>query len=830
MNDSAIFRTQARSLRYALAIFLAAMCAFSPLLSPAMGQDTALATAAPDQTATTPTAIPISDIVTQAEEASATLRNIEADLTSNTTIAVVEEQLPTLAREIDARLKEVPQILQARPSLETLREIEADWAALNENIPGWKRSFQTRAARLEKDIERLAALDATWQQTLESARNSEVPQELLQRVEATIAAIRQTRAQVEGRRSQILMLQSRVSEQEARLTETIASIREARGETISRLFVRDSPPIWSAGIRSSTAGDLVREGQDSLSTQRAALREYAARQTDRFILHALIIILLIAAIYLARRRVRPWVEAEPSLKPAATVFNLPITTAVLLSILVSAWIYPQAPRALNAILGAAALVPTILLLLRLCERELFPILNALVIFYFTDRLRGLAVSLPLMSRLLFLAEMLGGILFLVWLIKSSRLAKAQKEDRRSKIILSAARIGLIVFAVVLAANVLGYLSLARIIGNATLNSAYIAVVIYAALLIAYSLAMFALRVRPLRLLGMVRTHQELLLQRAQFALRWAAIIIWAILTLDLLAIREPIFAGARRVLTAELAVGAIHISPGDVLVFALTVWLAFLLSRFLRFALEEEVYTRVALARGIPYAVSTMLHYAVLLAGFFFAIAAMGINLDRFAILAGAFGVGIGFGLQNIVNNFVSGLILLFERPVKVGDVIQLGQQGGELKRIGLRASVLRTWEGSEVIVPNGGLISEEVINWTLSDQQRRMEIPVGVAYGTDPEQVLEILMGVAASHAEVMEEPGPQALFVGFGDNSLDFILRAWTNHFDRWMVIRSELLVAMNAALREADISIPFPQRDLHIQSVNKEVRKAIETMNDE
>jgi potassium efflux system protein len=246
---------------------------------------------------------------------------------------------------------------------------------------------------------------------------------------------------------------------------------------------------------------------------------------------------------------------------------------------------------------------------------------------------------------------------------------------------------------------------------------------------------------------------------------------------------------------------------------------AFLLSRFLRFILEEDVYPRANLARGVPYAVSTMLHYAILLVGFLFAVAAMGIDMTKFTILAGAFGVGLGFGLQNIVNNFVSGLILLFERPVNVGDMVQVGEREGVLRRIGMRASVIRTLEGSEVIVPNGQLISEEVLNWTLSDQQRRLEIPVGVAYGTDPERVIELLTEVGSKHPDIMREPPPDTLFVGFGESALNFQLRAWTNRFEKWVVIRSELTIGVNAALRDAGISIPFPQRDLHIQNIAPE-----------
>ena len=180
-------------------------------------------------------------------------------------------------------------------------------------------------------------------------------------------------------------------------------------------------------------------------------------------------------------------------------------------------------------------------------------------------------------------------------------------------------------------------------------------------------------------------------------------------------------------------IGAVTISLGNLLAFGVTVWASFLLARFLRFLLDEEVYPRARLQRGMPYAISTLTRYVVLFLGFLLAIAATGIDLDRIALLAGALGVGIGFGLQNVVNNFVSGLILLFERPVQLGDTVQLGDLWGEVRRIGIRSSLVRTFDGAEVIVPNGDLISQQVTNWTLSDRNRRVEVKVGVAYGSSP-------------------------------------------------------------------------------------------------
>jgi small-conductance mechanosensitive channel len=260
----------------------------------------------------------------------------------------------------------------------------------------------------------------------------------------------------------------------------------------------------------------------------------------------------------------------------------------------------------------------------------------------------------------------------------------------------------------------------------------------------------------------------------------------------------------------------VSLSLGEVLGFAGTLLAAALLSTALRALLERGVFPRLQLRRGIAQAISTTLHYAALLLGFILALGAAGVDLSRFTLLAGAFGVGLGFGLQNVVSNFVSGLILLYERPIQVGDSVEVAGVQGEVRRIGIRSSTLRTGEGAEVIVPNARLIENQVINWTLSDQERRIELRVGVAYGSEPRRVLEILLDVARAHPEVMVEPPPQALFLGFGESSLDFQLLAWTSNFAGSARIKSELGLGMHDALGSSGIEIPFPQRDLHLRSV--------------
>jgi small-conductance mechanosensitive channel len=247
------------------------------------------------------------------------------------------------------------------------------------------------------------------------------------------------------------------------------------------------------------------------------------------------------------------------------------------------------------------------------------------------------------------------------------------------------------------------------------------------------------------------------------------------------------------------------------------------LSRFIRFILDEDVLPRFKLRRGVAGAISIMIRYVLISFGIVIAFAAAGIELSQFALMAGALGVGIGFGLQSVVNNFISGLILIFERPIQRGDTIQLIDLVGKVKRIGIRSSTIRTFDGAEVIVPNGNLVSAEVINWTLSDKQRRVEVRVGVAYGTDPKKVLGILLEVAGSHDDVLEDPGPTTFFEAFGDSSLNFLLRFWTADFDNWRKIQSDITVGLDEALKKAGITIPFPQRDLHVRSIEAPLKKA-------
>jgi small-conductance mechanosensitive channel len=423
---------------------------------------------------------------------------------------------------------------------------------------------------------------------------------------------------------------------------------------------------------------------------------------------------------------------------------------------------------------------------------------------------------PVVEQALLVLEMLIGLAVLRFALTRGRLrlpAESSAETGR----LPAWRIGfaliMLALAVALVAGAFGYMRLARLLASGILGSGALALILYASRRVLLGMAAFLLRVWPLRLLNLVREHQDLLERRVALVLTWLASIGWLIRTLDYVGLLQPARDFAHTVLTTELGRGSIRISVGSLLEFIVTVWIAYLFSAFLRFVLREDVYPHTHLTRGISYAISSLLNYVIIALGFLLALGVLGLDLTKMTILVSAFGVGIGFGLQSVVNNFVSGLILLFERPIHVGDIVEVGDLSGEVARIGIRASTVRTWQGAEIIVPNAQLVTERVTNWTLSDRTRRIDLRVGVDYGSAPDKVVAVLEAVARAHPQIMQTPAPQAVFSAYEDSLISYQLRAWTNRFERWPAIQTELAAAVYAALHAAGMSLPFPQREVRL-----------------
>ncbi|MGI9383165.1 MAG: DUF3772 domain-containing protein [Methyloligellaceae bacterium] len=265
-------------------------------------------------------------------------------------------------------------------------------------------------------------------------------------------------------------------------------------------------------------------------------------------------------------------------------------------------------------------------------------------------------------------------------------------------------------------------------------------------------------------------------------------------------------------------IGHLRISLATILLAVVLFAAGLYASRLIASWLDRRILSRAGLERGLRDSIRTGLGYVGIVIAVMLAVSYIGADFSDLAIVAGALSVGIGFGLQTVVNNFVSGIILLAERPIKVGDWIVVGNEEGHVRRINVRATEIETFERSHVIIPNSSLIGGEVKNWMLRSPVGRVEVIVGVSYGSDPEQVREILLDVARAHERVLERPEPFVRFMDFGASSLDFSLRSFVANIDDALEVRSDLRFAIFAAFRDAGIEIPFPQRDINLRDIDR------------
>ena len=263
----------------------------------------------------------------------------------------------------------------------------------------------------------------------------------------------------------------------------------------------------------------------------------------------------------------------------------------------------------------------------------------------------------------------------------------------------------------------------------------------------------------------------------------------------------------------------VEITFWTILSFLFMVIMLFILVSIITRILKNRILTKYKMDVGLRDAIGNLFKYFSIFIGIIIIVSSVGVDLSAFTVLLGTLGVGIGFGLQNITGNFISGISLLIERPIKVGDRIEVGGTSGDVVKIGLRATTILTNDNIAIIVPNSDFISKEVINWSYNDRNVRMKIPVDVAYSSDVRSVEKLLLEVAAENKDVLENPAPGVRFIGLGDSALKFELRIWTTTLiQRPGKITSDLYFGIFDKFRNNNIEIPFPQRVVHINRENE------------
>jgi len=763
-------------------------------------------------------AIPLPQIADQAKELHNHLMEIYQQLSS------IQEALPsegtTLARAGDIRERAlfVDALVNGIPTSLELRDEDQYWLSLNRQFTSEREFLTSSATSLEEQIQFLKVQQSVWQATLDQINQMRGIQGVVDRVQQELSAIKTTRTKVQEQLNLVLTLQSQISEQDQQITEVLTKLSQVRRQLRGHLFERDGHPLWeSRELRNL-------ERPMTLSVQRTVDRELKDSGNVLGVnkLRALFALALYALSLFAAFRLKAFVNTRSGAGlPLQTrqICSRPYSVALVITLVGTIGRFQSATSGVAIFFALLWLVPTLRLLPPLIAPGPRSLLYAIVPVFLLEGARILIPLSPVLKREVFLFNMMLALILLAWLSRPARLRQLGMEDRSSRLLVFGVRAGIVLLAASLVSNTLGFLSLSQVLGMGVLLGFFAGAALFS-----------AVRVLNLILIILLQTDWARSLIQAQIFIfeRWAgrvlacaAILVWLNGMSQLLSIHEAIISAISEVLGYSFGYGHLQFTLGGSLSVLLIMLAGYGVARALTSILRRFLLPRLPLQRGVAHAISTVTYYVLLLLVAAATLADAGVELNKFTVLTGAIGVGLGFGLQNVVNNFVSGLILLFERPIHLGDTLEIGGLVGTVRRIGARSSTILTFQGAEVIVPNSNLISNQMINWTLSSQWRRVDVQVPVAYGTEPERVLKLLVEVAESNPAVLRERPPTAFFLGFGESALNFELRFWSAHQDAWFQLQSEVAIAVVKALQKAGIEIPFPQRDLHVRSLEPSVR---------
>ncbi len=690
------------------------------------------------------------------------------------------------------------------------------WKQRLETVEEIENELTTELDKLDLKRSSVLSIDTQWQATIKALgqeANEPVISSNITRVYSLKDTILQQLVEQESR---LLAVQNRAIMERSQLTTIIDSIDVQINEKDDNLFSR-STIAYRELFKADTYTGTLSATRKNIKIEGQLLTNYL---NDNRANAFLFIILLLSGMFAFR-----WVKmvvVRKGIHEESSYYQLQFSrllsdyrsTAFVLFIWLSALLFPNQPILFKDSIRVLICIPLSILLYKLVDKRVF----TGIIVLFAIILIQLPVNLFPPNNVLYQVFLLITALIEILVLLSIR-TYVLKLHISSRFIRSFINRFLAVVIVTVGLSfvlgMIGYVALTELIVNIILTNTFSIALLFVSTLIANGMIEHLFDSMRLRYLKVFQVYGQRLKKRLVQTVVGLSFFMAVYMILISLKVDDEVTSFIWEAFTHQLTIGSFNFSLGRVILLIVVLTLSIFTSNVIKTLLEEDVLSRTKLGQGLPHTIALLAKYAMITIGITLALSMANIPMTSLTVLIGAFGVGIGFGLQNIFNNLVSGLILLFERPIKIDDVIEVGQLLGRVKSIGIRSSIVRTFDGAEVIVPNGQLISNEVINWTHSDPQRRHEVIVGVAYGSDVVKVKRILEEQLQAHKDILKDPEPSVLFLSMGESSLDFRVLFWISKVKEGVLIKSDVTQMIYAALTQAGITIPFPQRDIHIIS---------------
>ncbi len=770
-----------------------------------------------------PKAIPTQDLIQKIEEAVEETKVIGRKIEANDDLVSLDTLFPAYVKFIQREMKLTESFISSNPNRQKINNQIKKWNGYNNHLTQWESLVNEYEARNIKLLERVQLSEQIWKLTYEKIRDQQIPVEVSRRVKETYDEMRGLSKQITSKNNDYLILESRINKQKVDIAEVIDVLEKLKESEIYSLFYLRHEPLWQSDYSTLTKQSDGAERGTAFYQNISESIKYLRDNSLRLFWYLIYVLVFAFFIRWLNRVFENYKHEETDrniVKARDTIIKHSRQVIIFMSLLGLTYYLENRPTLLNDVLHLLILISSIPLVRPFMRDSFKNLLYYVILVFILDTVKTYIWFSSLQYRVYLMIEALFVILLLYRYAFRYMGALRFKEHFFGALLLRLAPVFQLIALISIISNVLGYTNLTDLSLKIAAKSGVYAVISYALLLVLGGMT-----------IGVIHNHFEsrengdspqkkIIELKSLYFIRFVVIVFWSIIFLSIIDMLNPINGYLTDALSEPYVFGSLSITIGDVLNFLFILLISFTITSLVAFFIDSGQFKSkyINLPKGIPAAISLVIRYFIIAAGIILALSSLGVDLSKFNLMAGALGLGIGFGLQNVISNFVSGLILVFERPILVGDTVEVNNLLGTVKRIGVRSSNISTFDGAEVVVPNSNLISNDLINWTLSSNLKRIEILIGVAYGTDLNTVLKILRETVDSHEDVLKTPAPQALFSDFGDSSLNFRLRFWVP-FEHGMQAKSDVSVALYNAFEEKGIQIPFPQRDIHIKTVPPE-----------
>lgn len=745
------------------------------------------------------------------EEARQLLGNVAAR-------AAVRAALERIAAPVDAKRASTAGVTLRGLPVMRLESLARHYDFDARRLAAWDAQARRAYGPFDEIAMQLAQSRAAWSEA-RAAAALQLPPAFSARVDAVLEQIDGVEAPLAEVVREELALTQRAGDVKARIALGRQQVGALIDDADARLFRIDVAPLWrdsGLGRDSDSLWDAMSRG---LQIERQFALDYNAAGTGNQHALRLVELLLLPLLLWLGARGRRAQAGQPGQDGAAVAHALrrPFSCWILLSMLCVLVLEPDAPLLVHELALIAAVPPVLRLLPAQRLHASGHWAYAAVLLYALDRVSVAVVADSGLYRWLLLVLSMLAMIVAWRLMPHLRRAPPAGSGRRTAALLALARCVLLALALSVLCNVLGNVTLAETLTSGVIDSAYMAILLYAGTICCRDILRSLVSRTAATSNRMLRRHAGELEAALSRIVAIGAAAGWLLYALGRFRVLRPAQEGFAAVMAFGGDIGEVSLKVGDALALVLCAWLALRAARITRRVLREELPGHPNLPRGVGSSIASLSYYAVLILGLLFALSVAGVKVGQLAIVFGALGVGIGFGLQNVVNNFVSGLVLMFERPIQPGDTVDAAGVSGTVREIRLRSTTIRTADGADAVIPNGVLLNGSLTNWTMYDRRRRFDIALGVGYDADPDQVVSILGAVVRATDGVAADPAPAVMMTGYGESALKFVVSVWTEDAGRWVAVRADLLPRLLSALRAAGIAIPYNQLDVNLHAMS-------------